>query len=113
MNTLFCDTLGLADLHSHSEWPASRHRIASAFASWERIAEDFHSENAHRRIFASHCIAMSARIARYGPLSSHEIPRFRRVFFFGGGGDRRVKQVRFGKLAFLQLMERFFEPKNA
>ena len=61
------------------EWPASRHRIASAFASWERIAEDFRSENAHRQHF---CIAshrhfvfsmhrrshrIAPRIARYGP----------------------------------------------
>ena len=37
-----------------SEWPASRHRIASVFASWECIAEDFRSENAHRQDF---CIA--------------------------------------------------------
>ena len=40
-----------------SEWPASRHRIASVFASWGRIAEDFRSENAHRQNFASHRIA--------------------------------------------------------
>ena len=66
-----------------SEWPASRHRIASVFASWERIAEDFHSENAHRQIFASHRIAISvfsthhiaARICvkRWRSFATHQI----------------------------------------
>ena len=37
-----------------ARWPASRHRIASVFASWERIAEDFRSENVHRQDF---CVA--------------------------------------------------------
>ena len=36
------------------EWPASRHRIASVFASWVHIAKDFRSEKAHRQDF---CIA--------------------------------------------------------
>ena len=45
---------------SNAEWPASRHRIASVFASWECIAEDFRSENAHRQDF---CIA-SHRLLR-------------------------------------------------
>ena len=70
------------DSKSQPEWPASQHRIASVFASWERLAEDFRSENAHRHDFASHRIAISrftphrrshriaARIARYGPLRS-------------------------------------------
>ena len=62
------------------EWPASRHRIASLFASSDRIAEDFRSDNTHRQDF---CIAshrrfvfsthrrshrIAPRIARYGPL---------------------------------------------
>ena len=60
-----------------TEWPASRHRIASVFASRGRIAEDFRSETRVARIFASHRIATSvfstrrhshriaARIVRY------------------------------------------------
>ena len=43
-------------LWARAEWPTSRHRIASVFASWGRIAKDFHSENAHRQDYriASH-----------------------------------------------------------
>ena len=73
---------------SCTEWPASRHRIASVFASWERIGDSqriFAARTRIARIFASHDdhrIAISvlsthhrshriaARIARYGPLSS-------------------------------------------
>ena len=56
-----------------SEWPASRHRIASVFASWERIAEDFRSENPHRQGF---CIASHRHLRAYPapPLTSHRCP---------------------------------------
>ena len=66
-----------------AEWPASRHRIASVFASWERIAEDFRSENAspgfciasHRHVvFRTHRCShrIAPRIARYEPLRCWE-----------------------------------------
>ena len=59
--------------YSGPEWPASRHRIASVFASWERIAEDFRSENAHRQDF---CIASHRhfRVYHAPPLTSHCCP---------------------------------------
>ena len=75
-----------------TEWPASRHRIGSAFASWERITEDFRSENAHRQDF---CIAshrhivfsthrrshrIAPRIARYGPLRPKSVKKCRDDF---------------------------------
>ena len=45
---------GLGTIYSHNLDLSGRHRGASIFASWERIAEDFRSENAHCQDF---CIA--------------------------------------------------------
>ena len=52
-----------------TEWPASRLRVASVFASWGCIAEDFRSESAHRQDFCivSHrrFLACLARVATH------------------------------------------------
>ena len=64
---------GILSYSRGAEWPASRHRIASVFATWERIAEDFRSENAHRQDF---CIASHRhfRVYHAPPLTSHRCP---------------------------------------
>ena len=80
VGNLFCPK-DLLQTGTLQKWPASRHRIASVFASWGRIAEDFRSETSIARIFAPHRIATSvfstrrrhshriaARVARCGPL---------------------------------------------
>ena len=63
------DVIVILEEQARAEWPASRHRIASVFASWEGIAEDFRSENAHRQDF---CIPSHRRFL-FSTHRSHRI----------------------------------------